>query len=108
MIPKNNRLSRLDIIDVKSKGFSKHTPLATYLIHKHNHETTKIGVIVTKKTLKSAVQRNKLKRLIFTLFREVLEKPSKLHVVVVPRKAATANKQAMMATMGNEIEKLWY
>ena len=107
MIPKINRLSRLNIIDVKNFGVAKHTSLATYIIHKKNHPTTKVGVVVSKKTLKSAVERNKLKRLVFTLFRKTLGRPTKLHVLVVPKKTATINKTTTISTMGNEIEKLW-
>lgn len=106
MIPKKNRLSRLNIIDVKNFGRVLHSEQATYIIHKQNHKETKIGVVVSKKTLKSAVGRNKLKRRVFTLFRSILAHDPKLHVLVFPKKKATLSKTAYKAIRG-EIEKIW-
>lgn len=106
MIPKKNRLSRTDIVDVKSFGKALHSQLATYIVHNKDHKTTKIGVVISKKILKSAVERNKLKRRIFTLCRNALMHSAKLHILIFPKKTAILNKTTNKA-MEKEIEQLW-
>lgn len=106
MIPKKNRLSRLNIIDVKKFGRFLRSEQASYMVQDKNHAETKIGVVISKKTLKSAVERNKLKRRVYTLFRNVLACDSKRHVLVFPKKNVFLSKTTTKA-FEREIEKLW-
>ncbi len=69
--PKGKRLlTRLDYSRVFSKSKKIQNKVFTLLVHYNNEITTsKLGLVVSKKVHKTAVQRNRIKRLIRESFR---------------------------------------
>lgn len=70
MLPRQNRLTTKDYL-IKEKGEVLHSPLFRIQILKKHTEHSKIGIIISKKYFKKAVDRNKLKRKICYACREM-------------------------------------
>ncbi len=67
MLPKKNRISRKDFPSYKAQGFRVFSPFFTAVFYK-TIQNTKVSVVVSKKTAKTAVVRNALRRKFYELF----------------------------------------
>ncbi len=67
MLPKKNRISRKDFPAYKAQGFRVFSSFFTAVFYKTT-QSTKVSVVVSKKTSKTAVARNALRRRFYELF----------------------------------------
>lgn len=103
--PKGKRLlTRLDYSRVFSKSKRIQNNTFTLLVH-HNNQITqpKVGLVVSKKVDKTAVQRNRIKRMIRESFRTNHNlKLAEYVVMAKPRAATLSNRELMKA-----LNQLW-
>ncbi len=120
MLPKKNRVSRKDFPVQQAKGLRVFSTFFTAVFyHIKNHEgsertsisnatgkttqNTKVSVVVSKKTAKTAVARNLLRRRFYELFAPFLTKiTSTSTVVFYPKKEA---QKAPFSVLKTEVEK---
>ena len=74
MLPKINRLPGYKIPLVLASRTTFHSPLFTLKVKPSKETTPKIGFIVSKKTAKKAVDRNRIKRLLRQAIKPSLSK----------------------------------
>jgi len=88
MLPKLYRLPALTYDKVKTKGELIKTPgLALLKLKKSDQSQSRLGIIVSTKVSKSAVQRNLLKRrLRNALYKELGNLASNLDIIFLPSK----------------------
>ena len=70
----------------------------------NNEKSSRLGIVVAKKNIATAVQRNRIKRLIRESFRNSTEKPENRDVVVLVRKNADklSNSEILL-----NLNRLW-
>jgi len=73
----------------------------TALARPNQHPYPRLGLVISKKCAKSAVQRNRLKRLIRESFRHVQENLSGLDIVVIGKQAAVFKTNQEIFTLLN-------
>ena len=84
MFKRKQRLSRKDFENILKKGTRVQNE---YLSLLHEDETeTKVGVVVSKKNANKATQRNKLRRIIFSVLKDNERYLNKKHVAVFLKK----------------------
>ncbi|VAW44176.1 Ribonuclease P protein component [hydrothermal vent metagenome] len=96
--PKGKRLlTRLDYSRVFSGSIRIHNKAFTLLIHYNNDSScSKIGLVISKKVHKTAVQRNRIKRLIRETFRTNKQLKRADYVVMAkPGSAAFSNTELL-------------
>jgi ribonuclease P protein component len=72
MLSKKERFSTEDLLLAqKQKNKKVPTPLGTFVVFEDGDSLGKKAIIISKKVSKSAVERNKLKRLFFNTTREI-------------------------------------
>ena len=105
MLPQKNRIPRKDFPGHKVQGFRVYFPFFTAVFYKPGKEVSmsRASVVVSKKTAKSAVERNTLRRRFYDLlapfFREAVEVTT---VVIYPKADA---QKAEFSLLKREIEK---
>jgi len=108
MLPKNNRLSRADFDLVFKRGRRVRGNFFSlvYLGSGDKKETTKIGIVVSKKAVKKATERNKLKRQIrAVLINDMVDSlPSGQKIVLM---ASSAPKTRNYQELKDEIIELF-
>jgi ribonuclease P protein component len=86
---KDRLLNSLDFDAVfKGKEYRIGTPEFLILAKRNNKANSRIGMVIGKKTIKLAVNRNKVKRVIRESFRRHFPKNITLDIVIVSRPAA--------------------
>lgn len=71
MIPFKNRFhghSSLNYVYKNGKAIRSHSITIKYVLNKHRHDP-RVAVVISKKTLKSAVRRNRIRRRVYELVR---------------------------------------
>lgn len=108
MLPKQYRLSRADFEAVYKKGRrvrGKSFGLV-FLASENKNEPSKLGIVVSKKVLKNAVDRNKLKRQIrAVLIKDVVETLPPGRKIVLT--AFSAPKTREFREIGEELADLF-
>ncbi len=66
--PKTKKILKKD--DFRFKGKVLNSSLCKFVFQENNHTVSRLGLIVTKKHSKSAVKRNRVKRIIREMFRQ--------------------------------------
>lgn len=104
MLKKKERLTTKQFDRFFSSGRRHHSPLLTLL--KSNHDTFHGSVVVGKKVYKGAVQRNRLRRRLYSiLYRLSREKDLQgVYIILTKPASITAN----FADLKEELEKLVY
>ena len=67
MLPKKNRISRKDFPTGPRQGFRVFSPLFSGVVYPKDKGILRVSVVVSKKTAKTAVVRNLLKRRFYSL-----------------------------------------
>ncbi|MDO8604119.1 MAG: ribonuclease P protein component [bacterium] len=106
MLPKKNRIARKDFPSHKTKGIRGFSPFFSIVFYKGviGASKGKVSVVVSKKTAKTAVSRNKLRRRFYDLlgaFLEGIKTPTT--IVVYPKKEA---EKADFTLLKTEMEKV--
>lgn len=76
MLPKKNRISKKDFPSPQRRGFRVFSPFfsAIFYSHENSSKQNRVAIVVSKKTAKTAVSRNLLRRRFYNLIRPHLEK----------------------------------
>ncbi len=102
--PHNHRLiTKFDFSNLFNKS-RKINQQDLVLIVKPNDKWARLGLIVGKKTAKSAVIRNQIKRVIRESFRQVQCRLKKVDIIVIARKPC---EKLSKAKIRESIDKLW-
>lgn len=112
MFPKKNKLSRNDFTGTSFTGTSFtgtkiHTPLFTLIYNSNPNSELKIGIIASKKISKKAVDRNTLKRKLYSTLEKVINKttPLKLLFIVKPQ-IKLAKPEDILKTLSKSLTNL--
>lgn len=105
MLPRINRISRKDFPAPKERGNRVFMPLFTAVLYKVTTgvKISRASVVVSKKTAKTAVVRNKLRRRFYELLQpyfKILQAPTT--VVIYPKAEAI---KASFSVLKDEVEK---
>lgn len=86
MLPRNKRIQKKDFPAPKRQGFRVHSPLFSMTVYK-NDESTRVSVVVSKKTAKTAVVRNKIRRRMYEAMKPFMDRITKTSLIVIyPKK----------------------
>lgn len=100
MLPKKNRITRKDFPANNRQGFRVFSQFFTIVVYKEIKET-KISVVVSKKISKSAVVRNKTRRVFYEAVKVCLDEFNKICVIVIYPK-----KESLSADFKEIVEEL--
>lgn len=102
MLPKTHRLTTArDFERLSTKGRSVFGPYATMRLREIPQKATKIGFITSTKAFKLAVDRNRVKRQMRHVIKELLaEIPNNIHLLFVLK------PEAMKATHAQQVEEV--
>ncbi len=81
MLPKKIRLPIQELLN--KKGRTYRGDFFTIKVFLNNLSYSRFGIIISKKLVNSAVQRNKIKRMIFSALRSVMDKWQKADYLIV-------------------------
>jgi len=101
MVKKKQKLSRSEFSSLLKKGKRIHGSL--YSLMYSFEKDTKLGVVVSKKTARKAVERNKLRRKMFVVLKNELDGLSGVHVAVFTKPVCTT---ALLSDLQNEMSDL--
>ncbi len=102
MLPKKNRISRKDFPAHSRQGFRVSSPLFSGTVYP-NKEGVRVSVVVSKKTAKTAVARNYLRRIFYEAVSEYIKNFS-ISVLIVFYPKIDAQKTQFIV-LKKEIEK---
>jgi len=103
-LPKQARLlNKTDYNAVFNKSVKVSNSLFLILIRKTNQQPARLGLVISKKVDKRAVQRNRIKRLIRESFRNKSFEVACDFVILARAKAAQCNNQQIFES----IDELW-
>lgn len=103
MLPRKNRISRKDFPSHSVKGFRAFSPLFSGVFYPKKDGFSRASVVVSKKTAKTAVVRNALRRRFYDLVAPYIKDSVSPFVLVVYPKAEA--KAAEIGVLKAEIEK---
>ncbi len=104
MLPKSHRLNSGEVEEVMSKGRSVFGDFFLVKILQNNTPGVKISAIAPKKAFQTAVERNKVRRRIYSaILHKNFTKNSFLIAIVANRKALTVN----IKDLSSEIEQIF-
>lgn len=104
MLPQKNRISRKDFPAHKVQGSRVFNPLFTAVFYKNMGAVeSRVSVVVSKKTAKSAVARNTLRRRFYDLLASYLKGFTAPTTIVIYPKAEAQKTQ--FSALKTEIEK---
>lgn len=101
MLPRKNRISKEDFPAPKMQGFRVFSPLFSGVIYK-NEGLSRAAVVVSKKTAKTAVVRNRIRRRFYSGLAPFFKDALKGHLMVFYPKKEVAT--APFAVLKSEIE----
>jgi len=105
MLPKKNRIKRIEFPSQKTRGFGVHGKYITLYFYntKNNDSNSRFSVVVSKKTAKKAVDRNLLKRRAYASIKNiVLDVKKPITCVLYIKKSA---REAPPQNLKLDIEK---
>lgn len=109
MLPSKNRISRKDFPSPKERGSRVFTPLFTVVFYKAviGVKESHASVVVSKKTAKTAVVRNKLRRRFYDLLAPYFKIiPAPITVVIYPKVEAIKSQfSALNEEMGKALKQ---
>lgn len=83
MLPKASRLSSEEITELKRiKASRTHSPLC--VVEKYPSNRTQFAVVVSKKVAKTAVERNRVRRMFYSLLETITFSPGAYIIYVKP------------------------
>ena len=106
MLPKKNRLNIKEYKEVFSAGKTVHTPLLMIKVEK-NTENKRFSVVVPKKVLKKAYQRNALRRYVYNVIREKIDIINNVSVIFILKKEFNnSNEEGLKKEIEEQLKKL--
>lgn len=103
MLPRNNRISKKDFPSSQRQGFRVFSPFFSAVFYQTTAKTSRVAVVVSKKTAKTAVERNTLRRRFYDLVGLYFKNVSAPTTVVLYPKIDA--KKTHFLTIKSEIEK---
>lgn len=109
MLPKKNRISKKDFPSYKNQGFRAYSPFFSAVFYQTGDSSVgseiRAAVVVSKKTAKTAVVRNKLRRMFYSLLAACVKNTStKTTVVVYPK---VGSDKVEYVVLEKEVEKIF-
>lgn len=104
MLPKKNRLSRLEIEQLKKKGKTYSSCLFSLLFQKGNQFKT--GLIVSHKLLPKATQRNKIKRIFYQIIQDLFPVKKGYFLFLIKKSFLNATKEEIKKEIKEILEKI--
>lgn len=109
MLPKKNRISKKDFPSYKNQGLRAYSPFFSVVFYQTGTPSvgseSRAAVVVSKKTAKTAVTRNKLRRRFYDLLVLYIKNTStKTTAVVYPKAGSDKVKYAVLE---KEVEKIF-
>jgi len=92
-------LTKQDFNLTFSKGKKLHNRYFSWVIAKNELNYPRLGIIIAKRNVKLAVQRNRIKRLIRESFRQEKENLSNLDIVVIGKKGVNSLPNAEISNL---------
>lgn len=107
MLPKEKRLTTRDLKDVGRFSLYRGTYFDVKITEKFTH---KYGCILSKKTLKKAVERNKVKRVFYRILQEQIVSQKETYTekgaLFYPKKnTLTVSKEVLVKEIENSLKK---
>lgn len=106
MFKKSNRLTHREFDYFFGLGKRSHSP--SFQLIYTPLDTLKVGVVVPKKVVKTAVGRNRIRRQLYHLLHPQLEGATGVYIVIVKKTAdlrlTTPTKEELLALVGNVIK----
>ncbi len=104
MFPKYSRIQKGDVLKVIKEGASYHSPSFLLKVLKNPVKTTLFAVIISKKTAKTAVSRNKNKRRVREAFKKQIKSiPQGYFYIIMLKKDLSKN---LFQDIENEAKEL--
>ncbi|MFA5997177.1 MAG: ribonuclease P protein component [Candidatus Paceibacterota bacterium] len=103
MLPRKNRIPRNDFPSHNVKGFRVFSPLFTGVFFKSEANNSRASVVVSKKTAKTAVDRNKLRRRFYDVVGPLFNQSGATTTVVLYPKIEA--KKSSFADLETEMKK---
>ena len=100
MLPKLKRITKKDFIGIKPKMVFRGTYIDVAI---YPSDKSRFSCIISKKRVKKAVDRNKIKRKIYSILEKIQTKKSHL-VFVYPKQTAISSNHKLLLS---EIEKVF-
>lgn len=104
MLPRSERLSRSDFELLKKRGARIHTELFTlsYVFT----PTLGVGVVVSKKVARRAVDRNMMRRRVYAVFRDIKHDLKTAYIVVfIKKEGAKTTYSYLKKTLDQAIQR---
>ena len=92
MLSKKNRLDKHDYKTVFNKGKTSHTPLL--MVKSLLSEVPRFSVVVPKKVLKKAYQRNDLRRYVYNILKEQIDSAKNTSTIFILKRGFEESKKA--------------
>ncbi len=102
--PNNKLITKAEFKSVFDESFKVSQKFLTVLYKPNKKNQARIGLVVAKRSVNSAVARNQIKRVIRESFRLNQEKLAGLDIIVIARQQCGSLDKA---TLREGIEKLW-
>ena len=102
MLPSKDRLSFREVEEIFEKGERRAAPLLS-LIFLPSKDRTAFGVTVSKKVAQNAVDRNKIRRRIYSALSKIKKYDMRAHAVFLPKKEST---RASFSILEKEVKAL--
>lgn len=106
MLPRRNRISRKNFPSHQAKSVRGFSTFFTAVFYSTKNKESRASVVVSKKTAKSAVVRNKLRRRFYELLGFYFKSMTPTTIVVYPKKEAQlAQYEVLKTELGEVIKK---
>lgn len=108
MLPKKNRISKKEFPSYGNQGLRAYSPFFSMVFYQADDSAvgseSRAAVVVSKKTAKTAVARNKIRRRFYSLLAPYIKNTlTKTTVVVFPK---ASSDKVECAVLGKEVEKI--
>lgn len=98
--------SEFDVVFKRPDGRSR-TPAFLILMRKNERQVSRLGMVISKKNVRKAVDRNRIKRQIRSSFRQYISKETGVDVVVLAQKGSSLQQnKVIFETLGLSMKNL--
>lgn len=101
MLPKQNRLTRLEVDEIKHKKTTPFSGRFFGLVKLNQPGEPKFAVLISKKLSKSAVVRNHIRRVVFDAIYPIMDKQEGWHLFLAKKNAVNAEERDILNDVVN-------
>lgn len=103
MFIRKNRATTLDVKNAQKSGTTRHSTLVSVRITPHPHTPPRFAVVVSKKVASRAVDRNRIKRRIREIIKELPAQDGHTYVVYTKKGIASATNKEIYTALHHTI-----